>query len=339
MIVFSNNKVFLETEFSIEAEYEKEIFSQSALFFGKNSILIDTKKKIRSEHLGDSIPDGFLFDLSDKKNPEFYLVEVELKKHDFYKHIFPQITKFFAFFRNTDKQKELVEKLFSAINTEETLKKQFKRYLGEKEIFKFLTDTINSSQNILIIIDGAKKEFPEIIDTYADTWGKMVKILEIVRFANESDIIFTMSPEFEAIQYSTPTEAETETVTITEDFHLEGLDENLKNLYFEIKGRVSQKIPDAVFNPQKYYISIKSPRNMAYIKFRKRRIEIILMIPLEEIKERIQKNQIKELSQGVQNFYNGPCGSVEIRTAESIDEIIEAIEYTYEYNKPSENSA
>ena len=31
---------------------------------------------------------------ADKENPEFYIVEVELSKHDFYGHIFPQFTSF-----------------------------------------------------------------------------------------------------------------------------------------------------------------------------------------------------------------------------------------------------
>jgi predicted transport protein len=338
MILFSNGKCFFEINYSLESDYENEIFSQSDSFFGKNTILIDTKTKIKSEHLGDSIPDGFLFDLSDKKNPEFYLVEVELKDHDFYRHIFPQITKFFAFFRNSEKQKELVEKLFSTINTEDTLKKQFKKYLGEKEIFKFLNDTINTSQNILIIIDGEKNEFPEIMDTYNDTWGKMVKIVELKKFSHDKDIIYTMSPEFEAIQYSTPAGEDSKTVTINEEYHLEGVEEKLKKAYFEIKEKVLKELPGASINPQKYYISIKAPKNISYITFRKGRIEIIFIIPLDEIKERIKDNSIKELSQSVQNFFNKPCGAVEIHDSNSLGEIVELFKYTYSQNNPSDDS-
>ena len=51
MILFSNGKCFSEINFSLESEYEKEIFSQSKGFFGKNSILIDTKTKIKSEEV------------------------------------------------------------------------------------------------------------------------------------------------------------------------------------------------------------------------------------------------------------------------------------------------
>jgi hypothetical protein len=77
---------------------ENLLFANSKSLFGQSSILIEAKKKIDNKALGGTIPDAFLFDLKDPDNPEFYLVEVELAKHSFYNHIFPQITKFFAFF-------------------------------------------------------------------------------------------------------------------------------------------------------------------------------------------------------------------------------------------------
>src|SRR5690606_30762195 len=125
---------------------------------------------------GATIPDAFLFDLKDPDNPEFYLIEVELAKHSFYNHIFPQITKFFAFFKNPESQSELIEKLYTLITSDDSLRANFMQRIGNQEIFKFIKDTIENSQNILLILDNEKKELPEIINTYPDTWGKMVKL-------------------------------------------------------------------------------------------------------------------------------------------------------------------
>ncbi len=330
MILLDPKNTYTEDKFKLEEDFEKEIISLSHKFFGAESIFIDSKKRIGSESLGTAVPDGFLFDMSDPKSPEFYLVEFELVGHDFYNHIFPQITKFFAFFKNSKKQKELVEKLFSTINTEDNLKKQFKKYLGEQEIFKFLNDLIYTSQNILLIIDGEKSELPEIIDTYTDTWGKMVKVLKIKKFICNNNAIYSMSPEFEAIQYSTPTESESQDITITEEFHLEDTEDLYKGIYKEIKSRILSKIPEAIFNPQKYYISIKAPKNIVYIKFRKKKIVIIVMLPEDEIKNRVKKNPVKSLSEGVQNFYNGPCARVELHSSENLDELIDLISHTYD---------
>jgi len=78
MVLYYQNKKLLEQQFKSEAEFESIIVENSKLFFGNSSIFIVTKKKIDSKFLGGTVPDGFLIDLSDVENPEFYIVEVEL---------------------------------------------------------------------------------------------------------------------------------------------------------------------------------------------------------------------------------------------------------------------
>lgn len=202
MIVFFNDKKFTEFKYSLEEHFESMIIKNSKLFFGEKTIIIDAKKKIDTKSLGGSIPDAFLFDFNDLENPLFYLIEVELAKHDFFRHIFPQITKFFAFFKNKVSQKELIDKIYSIVNTDDIIKNEFKKYLGEKEIYKSISDIIDESQNILLIIDGDKNELPEIMETYNDTWGKAVRTIKISSFTNNSEIIHSMEPDFENIEIS-----------------------------------------------------------------------------------------------------------------------------------------
>ena len=178
MVIFQSDKKFGEHRYTLEDELGKEVIDNAKLFFGKHTIYIDAKRRIESKALGGVIPDGFLFELTDMDNPEFYIVEVELSSHDFFEHIFPQVTKFFAFFKNRKSGSELVEKIFSIVNTNRDLRREFKKYLGEREIYKFIKDVIENSQNILLIIDTEKDELPEIMETYSDTWGKMVKLLK-----------------------------------------------------------------------------------------------------------------------------------------------------------------
>lgn len=128
MILFKNNFKFSQYNYISEEEFEKDVVDNGKLFFGNKIIYIEAKKKIDSKTLGGSVPDGILFDLNDVDNPNFYLVEVELAKHDFFKHIFPQITKFFAFFRSSKNRTELVEKIFSVVKATPNLKKEFKKF-------------------------------------------------------------------------------------------------------------------------------------------------------------------------------------------------------------------
>ena len=333
MILIQGGKRFDEKKFPLEADFEAEVLAAKEKIFGKDTIFIDAKKKIGTQALGNTIPDGFLFDLSDPDNFEFYIVEVELESHDFYNHIFPQITRFFAFFKNSKRQKELVEKLFSTINTDSALKRRFKKYLGDEEIFKFLSDLIDSSQNILLVIDGTKPELPEITDTYSDTWGKMVRVLEVKKFTNKDDAIITVEPAFENLEFSYEepvAETERKATQYSEEFHLEGVTDTVKQIYQHLKASVHEKDDSYLFNPQKYYISIKGSKNIVFLKIRKKKIRMIVMMPEGKIRERITNHPVKSLSQPVQNFYNGPCAAVDVDGTKNIEEISSLIEAVME---------
>lgn len=325
MKLFTNNKTYSQFQFDKEADFEREVVLNSKQFFGINSIYIDAKRKIETKSLGNSIPDGFLFDLSDKENPEFYIVEVELAKHDFYNHIFPQITKFFGFYKNPKSQNDLVEKIYSFITNDSEIKKEFKKYIGEKEIYKFIKDTIEKSQNILLIIDGDKKELPEIMETYTDTWGKMVKLILIKKFFNNGDIIYTMHPDFENIEFADlEDEISVETqddVEYNEEYHFDGVSETVRNIYFDIKTELLKSYPDLIFNPQKYYISIKKEKNIAYFTTRRKKIRLVVMQSDTETRNEIKNYPIKTLTAGVQKFWNGPSCAIMIDNADHIDEI------------------
>jgi len=324
MILIQDGKRYDEKKFSLEVDFEEEILAARETIFGKDAIYIDSKKKIGTLALGNTVPDGFLFDLSDPDNFEFYIVEVELEKHDFYNHIFPQITKFFAFFKNSKRQKELVEKLFSTINTDAELKRRFKKYLGDQEIFKFLNDLIDASQNILLVIDGDKPELPEITDTYSDTWGKMVRVLEIKKFNCKEGSIITVDPAFENLEFSYEepiADTERKATTYSEEFHLEGSTDAVKEIFAHLKHMVGETDNSYIFNPQKYYISIKGPKNVVFLKIRKKKVRMIVMLPEKDIRAAISNHPVKSLSQPVQNFYNGPCAAVDVDSMKHIDEI------------------
>lgn len=339
MVIFKDNRYYTKYSYKTEAEFEMDVVNNASIFFGNKTIYIDAKKKISSKTLGNSIPDGFLFDLRDIENPEFYIVESELISHDFYSHIFPQITKFFAFFRNYETRRELVEKLYSIINSEQSLLKQFKEFLGSKELYKYLSDIIENSQNILLVIDGEKKELPEIISTYTDTWGKMVKVQIIKKYTCNSDVIYTMDPEFDAIEFSLFESIENVSATdevINEEYHLSNVKDETRNIYETIKSKLLEHNEKLVFNPQKYYISLINEKNVLFFKIRKKKIRIIPLIPFEIIKNTIKSFPIVELSDSVQNFYNGQCGAIDIDKLNNIEEIIDLLKPLIEKEKSND---
>ncbi len=326
MQLFHNNKNYTLSQFDKESDFEKEVVANSKLFFGQNAIYIDAKRKIETRNLGNSIPDGFLFDLSDIENPEFYIVEVELAKHDFYNHIFPQITKFFGFYKNLKNQNELVEKIFTYIENSEDLKNEFKKYLGKKEIYKFIKDTLESSQNILLIIDGEKKELPEIMETYTDTWGKMVKLVLIKKYSSGSNFIYSMHPDFESIEFAEIEEENNQVdqaIIYNENYHFEGTSDVVRSIYDLLKKELLTFNSELIFNPQKHYISIRKQRNIAFFITSRKKIKLIVMQSYDDTKKEIQNHPIKSLALGVQKFWNGPSCAIMVESLENIEEVVE----------------
>jgi len=298
------------------------------MLFGENTILIDVKRKIGTQFLGGIIPDFFLIDLTDRGNPEFYLGEVELASHEFFRHIFPQITKFFAFFKNPTSQKELIEKIYNLIILDENIKTEIKSRTGSTEIHKFLNDMIEDSQNILLILDDEKEELPEITETYTDTWGKIVKKLVLKRFVSSDEIILSLSPDFENIESAElivdeEVEEGIEPVQkYTEEYHLEDVSTTVKDIFTRFKETLYSRIENVFFNSQRYYISIRKKRNFAYFKIKRKKIRIVVMAKEDFVKTKIKNHQIKTLSEGVQNFYNDDCCEIIIEENKKLDEII-----------------
>jgi predicted transport protein len=340
-IILNGNK-FKQIEYKSENIFEEDITNNSKNLFGDKSVYINYKRKINTKNLGGSIPDGFLLNLTDIENPIFYLVEVELATHDFYGHIFPQITKFFAFFKNSQSRNDLLDKIYSIIQTDENIQNEIKKLANRKEIYKLIKDAIEDNPNILLIIDDNKQELPEIIDTYTDTWGKILKLEIIKKYVNGNDIIFSMDPEFETLDYYIESnvlggigKADIgDDVVITENTHLSTFSDKLKEIYNRLKNEVDKLDPNLIFNPQKYYISIKKEKNIVYIEPRKKKFRLVIMLEAELIKQNIKKCEITELSQSVQGFYNGSCAAIDLDELNKVEEIINLLKIIIAQNQP-----
>ncbi|HAX47481.1 MAG TPA: DUF5655 domain-containing protein [Ignavibacteria bacterium] len=330
-VVYRNGNRYSEKQFNKEEDLENLVTANSKTLFGQYSVYIDAKKKITNKAFGGVIPDGFLLDLSDISNPEFYIVEVELAKHDFFGHIFPQVTKYFAFFNNAESKGKLIEKLYNIFENDEKLTADLKGRIGKKEIFKYLKDTIENSQNILLLIDDDKKELPEIISTYTDTWGKLIKVALLKQYysnQDKKDTILTLTPDFENIEDEDILIKDKDFESYTnysEEYHLEDLPENIKHLYNELKQTLLNNISELNFNSQRYYISLRKKRNFAFLKFRKKKIAVVAMMEESKIKERVKNYNVVTLAPSVQKFYNGECAKIDLTDDEHLDEVLKLL--------------
>jgi len=113
---------------------------------------------------------------------------------------------------------------------------------------------------------------------------------------------------------------------------LENASETVKMIYNKIKNQMLNFDNDLIFNSQKCYISIKKRKNFAYIKFRKKKIRIVVMLPFDTGKKLVKKHKISVTSDGVQGFYGGECFNVDIEDQDHLDEVIDLLKKAYDYN-------
>jgi len=156
------------------------------------------------------------------------------------------------------------------------------------------------------------------------------------KFVSQDKIIYALDPDFENIElaYAEPIAKaeETEGREYSEEFLLETVDKQIKETWYRIRDELIKYNPSIIFNPTKYYISIKLGKSRSYFTFRKRKIRLVAMLPEDEAKKILRKHQVIHLSPGVQNFWNGSCCEVIIENHSDIDEIIEMIQAIFNPN-------
>ena len=330
--VYCNGIKLQKENFDLEEDFEKEVKNNSKKLFGEKTIYLDIKKKIESASLGGTIPDGILFDLEDPEDIKFYLVEIELAKHSFYEHIFPQITKFFAFYKNQDSQNNLIEKLFYFIKSNNDINKSFTDLLKGQELYKSIKDAIENNAKILLIIDDNKLQIEEVQRIYSDTWDKLVIPEILSKYKKDETEVFILEPDFSEKEIIESKEIEKEPekrINYTENYHLEGVESFIFSIYNKIKNKMKEIDPSMIFNPQKYYISIKKNKNFAYLDIKKKKIKIAVMLPYTRGQEIIKNHKLREFTEGIKKFYGGPSFEVKIESEENLDEVFNLLEEAY----------
>ncbi|GEM_PF-6149566 len=171
----------------------------------------------------------------------------------------------------------------------------------------------------------------ELKDEGKLTTEALVKILvpvESVKLDYFIDIIYTIAKPGKPPIEEKPVE-KPEELGYTEEQHLKNVVREVASAYEKIKQSMLQLDRDIKFNPRKHYISIRKIRNFAYIKFSKRKMLIVVMLPYEAGISLIKKHTITKLSKGVQDWYGGPCFQVTVEGEADIEEVVKALEEAY----------
>jgi len=195
-IILNNNEYSL-FDFDNEAEFEKAVIENEKNLFGKDSVYIDVKRRIgHDNHRG--IPDAFLVDFYDSKNPQLYIVENELASHDVYKNIAEQITRFLTSTISSKNQIRdvLLETIRNDAKTQERLKNKLRDTVFEN-IEQLMIYLVEKDIKIVVVINEITADlnlvFKNVFKNQPDT-------VLLQRYQCGDDILYYYEPMREEIE-------------------------------------------------------------------------------------------------------------------------------------------
>ena len=185
MLWSKNEKYYLEP-FELEKHLEESIIEVQSELFGKDRIYLDTKKMIGKIGGVKNVPDGYLIDLSSQKEPNIFVVENELIRHDHLKHIAVQILEFSLSYETTPlKVKEIIK---NALYENPSARKKCELYAKKNgyENLDYLLEAIiikrKDSFKALLIID----DISDTLETVLTNRFKFpVEIITLRRYRNK----------------------------------------------------------------------------------------------------------------------------------------------------------
>lgn len=185
-MLWNTRQIFELEPFETEAEIEATLNEASQAIFGKFRIYLDFKKKIGMSGKTQNIPDGYLIDLSSNKVPKLYVVEVELAKHEYLKHIAVQILEFSLSFETASTL--LKNNIKAAIHQNSEALKLCQNYAvsnGFENVDFLLEKMIYGPDcfNALVIIDELSDELETILHS---RFKFPVEVITLERYKDET---------------------------------------------------------------------------------------------------------------------------------------------------------
>jgi hypothetical protein len=181
-MLWTPQKQFSDEPFETEAELEAAVVQFAPALFGPHRIYLDVKRLIGTKGKIKNVPDGYLLDLSSKKEPALFVVEAELARHDPLNHIAVQILEFSLSFEASAYRVKTI--LREALNPSAAARKQCDAYAVANgfENLDYLLERMlqcDDAFKALVIIDDLDEELETVL---LSRFKFPVEILTIKRF-------------------------------------------------------------------------------------------------------------------------------------------------------------
>jgi hypothetical protein len=203
--IISNAKEYKLVDFESEQEFEKAVIENKVALFGPRAVYIDVKKRIgHKDSPLKGIPDAFLIDFEDIKNPQLYIVENELSSHDVYAHITEQIARFSATVISSIPQ--IREIILKVIRSSDEIQREIESLLKEtpfkniENLMLFLTE--KSDIKIVVAINDITTDLNSSLKIFKTP----PDLVLLQRYQSGGDILYFYEPmreELEDLEHQT----------------------------------------------------------------------------------------------------------------------------------------
>lgn len=307
-----------QKQFKSSHEFERFVSLNWKLLFGERTIGIGARAE------GLLYPfEAFLFDFSEAK-PRCYFLLVYLSGETF-AETFMKSTRSFAYLRDPDLIRSLIDNLTENIEKDKQLRKGFVQYIGEQAIPEFIEEMIAHCR-LLLITDENTSQYPDLVKAYSETWEALLDIIYLQKYQVGKQVMLSMHPELADFREK-PNEAKSREPKVihTEDHHFAKGSETVRAIYKKLKEAATKLDENIVFNPQgRHYIGMKKPggKNLAFFHLRRSSVYLVVMRPHPVAKSMVKHHELKALNPSVKSFWGGECCAVVIDKAQHLSEVI-----------------
>lgn len=194
-MLWNKNSCYIEYPYSKESELEDAVNEVKEVLFGKDRIYLDDKKKIGVKGKTNNLPDGYLIDLTNKKEPKIFVVENDLDNHQHIKHIAVQILEFSLSYESSKiKVKNIIKNMLLSRKDEWNKCETFALENGYGNVDYLLECIIYEphSFNALLIIDKLGEELETVL---ISRFKFPVEIITLQRYKNLSgEVLYDFEP-------------------------------------------------------------------------------------------------------------------------------------------------
>jgi len=191
-MIILNDKKLIGAEFDNEQEIENVVVDNSEYFFGSSSIFIP-KKLIKTKDGFGTIPDGFAIDLSSRS---WYVVEVELVKHNVWSHIAPQVAKQLIAVGRPETRQLLEELVVQMVTDDEEVKSKFEEEnIDEIDIRKVVDEILSKPPTLGMPIDGVSKDLKDWAETLKHDVNLWV-VKKYIEFGSPDNVAYDIPEEY-----------------------------------------------------------------------------------------------------------------------------------------------